>query len=235
MDSVKFWGAFGALVVALGLFPGAVGVAQVTPKWSGLPSNGWFDVAVAFWAVGLLALLRMAWLRTAHLHAEGHRCPDPEAHSERPRRSEDVNRCDEGVASGSLPQGRPFTSAQTSPAVDVISATSGPRVICTLSPLQLTRLYSKGSTDIQSESLVAQYKGQWREVSASVEQVTPQNEYICSVSGKDSDQVSVSLFFEPNAWSSRLQGLMPGDPIRSVGQVRQVTRTQVIFACSELL
>lgn len=235
MDSVNFWGVFGALIAGLGLFPGTLGVAQVTPKWSGLPSNGWFDVALAFWAVGLLALLRMAWLRTAHLHAEGHRCPDPGAHSERPMRPEDIIRRDERVVSGSLPPGRPSTSAQTSPAADVTSATSGPRVTCTLSPLQLTRLYSKGSTDIQSDSLVAQYKGQWREVSAAVEQVTPQNEYIYSVSGKDSDQVSVSLFFEPNAWSSRLQGLMPGDPIRSVGQVHHVNRSQVIFACSELL
>jgi hypothetical protein len=110
MDSVNFWGGFGGLVEALGLFPGAMGVAKVTPKWSGLPSNGWFDVALAFWAVGLLALLRMAWLRTAHLHAEGHRCPDPEAHSERPRRPEDIIRRCEGVVSGSLPPGRPSTS-----------------------------------------------------------------------------------------------------------------------------
>ena len=84
MDSANFWGGFGGLAVALGLFPGAVAVAQA-PDWSVLLPNPWFKLAIACWAVGLLALVRMAWLRTAHLHAEGHRCPDPEAHTERPR------------------------------------------------------------------------------------------------------------------------------------------------------
>lgn len=120
MDSANFWGVFGGLAVALGLFPGTVAVAQVTPDWSVLLSNPWFKVAIGFWAVGVVALLRMAWLRTAHLYAEGHRCPDPEAHT-RPRITEDVVRHD--VASGTLP---PRTSSIPAQAANPITGTPQP-------------------------------------------------------------------------------------------------------------
>ena len=52
MDSVNFWGVFGGLAAALGVVPGTVGVAVVSPKWSGLLSNVWFEIAIACWAVG---------------------------------------------------------------------------------------------------------------------------------------------------------------------------------------
>jgi hypothetical protein len=233
MDSVNFWGIFGALAAALGVVPGAVGAAMVGPKWSGLLSNVWFDIAIACWAVGLLALVRMAWLRTAHLHAEGHRCPDPEAHI-RPEPIEDVVQRDGNTVSA-LPLQVPSASPRTPAAADVKIPTPEPRVMCALSPAQLMRLYSRGATDVQGDSLVAQYKTQWREVSATVEQVIPQNEHVFSVSAKDSDQASVTFFFKPETWASQLQGLMPGDPVRVAGQVRAVGHSQVIFDSCELV
>lgn len=206
---------------------------MVGPKWSGLLSNVWFDVAIACWAVGLLALVRMAWLRTAHLHAEGHRCPDPQAHI-RPGPIEDVVQRD-GNAVSALPLQVPSASPRTPPAADVKISTPEPRVMCALSPAQLIRLYSQGATDVQGDILVAQYKTQWREVSATVEQVIPQNEYVFSVSAKDSDQASVTFFFKPKMWASQLQGLMPGDRVRVAGQVDTVRPFHVVFNACELV
>ena len=233
MDSVNFWGIFGALAAGLGVVSGAVGAGMVGPKWSGLLSNVWFDVAIACWVVGLLALVRMAWLRTAHLHAEGHRCPDPEAHI-RPGPMEDVVRRDGNTVSA-LPLEVPFASPRALAAAGAMIPTPEPRVMCALSSAQLMRLYSQGATDVQGNNLVAQYKTQWREVSATVEQVIPQNEHVFSVSGKDSDQASVTFFFKPKTWASKLHGLMPGDPVRVAGQVDTVRPFQVVFTSCELV
>jgi hypothetical protein len=220
MDSVNFLGIFGALAAALGVVPGAVGAAMVGPKWSGLLSNVWFDIAIACWTIGLLALVRMAWLRTAHLHAEGHRCPDPEAHTHA-RPIEGVVR-QVGNTISALPSQVHFAMPE-------------PREMCALSPKQLIRLYAQGATDVQGDNLVAQYKTQWREVSAAVGAVIPQNEFIWSVAAQDSHQVSVSFFFNPQTWASQLKGLMPDDPIRVVGQVNMVSRSQVILKSCELV
>jgi nucleoside-diphosphate-sugar epimerase len=79
---------------------------------------------------------------------------------------------------------------------------------CPLSPLELTRLFSQGATDAQGEALIAQYQGQWRDVSATVDSVIPQNTFITSVSSTDSDRVTVTFFFLPTTWAARLQGLI---------------------------
>jgi hypothetical protein len=62
-----------------------------------------------------------------------------------------------------------------------------------------------------------------------------QSIYITSVSSKDSDHVTATFFFAPTTWAARLQGLMPNDHIRVVGQVNHVTMTQVIFDSCELV
>jgi hypothetical protein len=233
MDSVNFWGVFGGLAAALGVVPGAVGVGIVSPKWSGLLSNVWFDIAIACWAVGLLALVRMAWLRTAHLHAEGHRCPDPEAHT-RARPIADVVRHD-GNPVSALPLQVPSALPRTPAAANAKTPTPEPRVMCALSPKQLARLYSQGATEVQGDNLVARYKTQWREVSATVGKVIPQNEYVFSVTGEDSEQTSVTFFFKPKIWAPQLHGLMPGDPVRVAGQVDTVRDSHVIFNSCELV
>jgi hypothetical protein len=115
------------------------------------------------------------------------------------------------------------------------AAEPGPRVMCPLSPMELTRLFARGETQLQGESLVAQYKDQWRQVSATVEEVIQQNDYVISVSGKDSDQVTVTFFFKPDQWAARLRGLMRGDPVSVIGQVNLVDRSHVIFNHSELV
>jgi hypothetical protein len=81
---------------------------------------------------------------------------------------------------------------------------------------------------------MAQYKGQWRDVSAAVDTVVPQSMYITSVSSKDADHVTVTFFFAPSTWAARLQGLMPNDQIKVIGQVLRVTQGQVIFDNCEL-
>jgi hypothetical protein len=234
MDSVNFWGIFGALAAGLGVVPGAVAVAVVSPKWSRLLSNVWFDIAIAFWAVGVLALLRMAWLRTAHLHAEGHRCPDPEAHTHtQPRLG--VVRNEINIES-TLPLKVPPPVAPRSPVtVDAKIPTAEPRVMCALSPKELMRLHALGATAAQGESLIAPYKTQWREVSAVVEEVIPQNEVVFSVNGKDSEQAAVIFFFDPGIWAPQLQGLMPNDPVRVVGSVGAVTNYHVLFKSCEFV
>jgi hypothetical protein len=118
---------------------------------------------------------------------------------------------------------------------EILTATAEPRVMCPLSPMELTRLFSRGETQLQGESLVAQYKDQWRQVSATVEQVTRHNDYVVSVSGKDSDQVTVTFFFKPDQWAARLQGLMRGDPVSAIGQVDLVDQSHVIFNHCELV
>jgi hypothetical protein len=232
MDSVNFWGIFGALAAGLGVVPGAVALAVVSPKWSGLLSNVWFDIAIAFWSLGVLAFLRMAWLRTAHLHAEGHRCPDPEAHTQ-PKPGVVQHK---GNVESTLPlQVLPSAAPQSPVTADAEIPTAEPRVMCALNPKELMRLHARGATAAQGDSLIAQYKTQWREVSAVVEEVIPQNDVVLSVSGKDSEQASVSFFFSPRTWASQLQGLMPDDSIRVAGSVAAVSNYQVIFKSCELI
>ena len=144
------------------------------------------------------------------------------------------------------PPARPESShppARRAPQADVPesagsdeAAGSEPRVTCSLGPKELIRLYSLGSTDAQGKKLIAQYKEQWREVSAAVEQVgtTLSGSSLC-VSCKDPDQVPVAFLFEPDAWSARLVGLMLGDQIKAVGRVCFVSRIMVIFDCCELV
>jgi hypothetical protein len=109
--------------------------------------------------------------------------------------------------------------------------------MCPLTPMELTRLFSQGETQLQGESLVAEYKDQWRQVSATVEEVIRQNEYVISVRGKDSDsdQVTVTFFFKPDKWAARLQGLMRGDLVAANGQVDHVAKSHVIFNNCELV
>jgi hypothetical protein len=114
-------------------------------------------------------------------------------------------------------------------AAEILTATSEPRVMCPLSPMELTRLFSRGETQLQGESLVAEFKTQWRDVSATVEQVVRQNDYVISVSGKDPDQVTVTFFFQPDPWAARLRGLMSGDPVSAIGQIDLVDQAHVIF------
>lgn len=118
---------------------------------------------------------------------------------------------------------------------EILTAASERRVMCPLSPMELTRLFSRGETQLQGESLVAQYKEQWRRVSATVEEVIRQNEYVISVSGKDSEQVTVTFFFKPDQWAVRLKGLMRGDPVSAIGQVDLVDQSHVIFNHCELV
>ena len=72
-------------------------------------------------------------------------------------------------------------------------------------------------------------------MSATVETVIPQNKYVLSVLAKDSEQVSVTFFFEPKKWASQLQGIMPGDPVRVAGQVDIVRGYHVVFTSCELI
>lgn len=153
-----------------------------------------------------------------------------------------LQRLADTVAPPATPEASQPPARQASLGVDVpentsaiLTATSEPRVMCPLSPMQLTRLFSQGATELQSESLVTQYRGQWRQVSATVEQVVRQNEYVISVSGKDSEQVTVTLFFKPTQWAARLQGLMRGDPVSAIGQVDLVDQSHVIFNHCELV
>lgn len=148
------------------------------------------------------------------------------------------------VAPPAAPETSQRPALQTSRGSDVSeniskipAATSEPRVMCPLSPMELTRLFSRGETQLQGESLVAQYKDHWRQVSATVEQVIQQNDYVISVSGKDSDsdQVTVTFFFKPDQWVARLQGLMRGDPVSAIGQVDLVDKSHVIFNRCELV
>jgi hypothetical protein len=108
-----------------------------------------------------------------------------------------------------------------------------PRAMCPLSPKELMRLYSQGATELQGESLVAQYKGQWREVPATVELVTPQNEIVFTVTAKDSDEVSVIFLFRV-VWTARFKGIEIGDEIRVMGRVTKVT-SAVFFDHCELI
>lgn len=116
---------------------------------------------------------------------------------------------------------------------EILTATPEPRLVCPLSPKELIRLFSQGATELQGESLVGQYKTQWREVSATVELVTPQNEIVFSVSAKDSDEVSVVFLFSV-IWVARFQGIETGDEIRTIGRVAKVTSSHVVFDRSEL-
>jgi hypothetical protein len=149
-------------------------------------------------------------------------------------------------ANTAAPSARPepiHPPARRASQTDVLANTGGdetaqsePRVTCPLSPKELIRLFALGSTDVQGKKLIAQYKEQWREVSATVGQVeTTVSGSSLYVSCKDSDQMAVGFFFEPNVWGARLAGLMPGDKIKATGQVYFVNRIMVIFDCCELV
>jgi hypothetical protein len=153
-----------------------------------------------------------------------------------------LQRLTDTVAPPAIPETSQPPALQTSQGVCVPeetgespTATPEPRVMCPLSPMELTRLFSRGETQLQGESLVAQYKEQWRQVSATVEEAIRQNDYVISVSGKDSDQVTVTFLFKPDQWAGRLKGLMRGDPVSATGQVVDVAQSQVIFNHCELV
>jgi len=78
-DSANFWVALGAAVVLASSIPLGIGVAR-TPHDQTLWSCGWFIAGVGIFAIGALMLLWSLVLFLAHRHAEGHMCPNPEAH-----------------------------------------------------------------------------------------------------------------------------------------------------------
>jgi hypothetical protein len=117
----------------------------------------------------------------------------------------------------------------------VVAASPANRVMCALSPKRLVELYCLGATDVQGDSQVAQYEGQWREISGTVREVKRLSRLVISVDCTDSDQVHLSLFFDPNAWAAHVHGLMPSDPIKAVGQVIGVSPSSVILDNCELV
>lgn len=224
-DSATFWLAVGAIVTVLAALPGAVGIAEVQPHWADLWSNGWFRLAIGGELLGITALCWSLILFMAHRHVEWHQrhaCPDHQAHQTTAINAASATASEPALSAGLFAKQQPGQVIAT------------PRVMCALGPLGLTQLFSRGATDVQGESLVAKYRGQWREVSATVAQVKVEFEALTSASGKDSDQVWVDFFFDPNVWGDRLHALAPGDPITVLGQVRRVTKVQVIFDGCEL-
>jgi tRNA_anti-like len=227
------WGALGvALALAFGI-PSliAIGHYKGTPWWAvpGLVVAAIFFLAALFFFVA-------PWLAKRASRAE----PAPRPGDDPPAQKAPPDQEANTFAPPASPEPSHPPALRSSRA-DVPENTSGnetarsePRVMCPLSPKELTRLFSQGATELQGESLVAQYKGQWRQVSATVEQVTRQNEYVISVNGKDSEQVSVTFFFKPAQWAARLQGLMRGDPVSAIGQVDLVNQSHVIFNHCEL-
>lgn len=85
-DSAVFWVALAAAVAVIGGILMGAGVAR-TQQGHDLWSSGWFIAGVAVTGMGVLMLLYALVLFLAHRHAEGHMCPDPDAHragSDRP-------------------------------------------------------------------------------------------------------------------------------------------------------
>ncbi len=78
-DRAQFWVLFTGAVGLIGGIFTAIGVAR-TPAGHELWSEGWFVVGIGAIFVGVLCLLWGLVLFLAHRHAEGHMCPDPDAH-----------------------------------------------------------------------------------------------------------------------------------------------------------
>ena len=109
------------------------------------------------------------------------------------------------------------------------------RTWCVLSPAQLLRLFNEGATQLQSQSLVETYITQWRLVAGTVTGVEKLNVAVSNVDCKDSDQTTVSLFFDPDRWDAMLRSLVSGDPIKAYGQILAVHKTMVVFHNCEIV
>jgi len=80
-DRAIFWLALAGAVIVIGGIVGGGGVTQVaTHSGVDLWSNGWFRAGAGIMVAGILMLWWALTLYIAHRHAEGHVCPDPDAH-----------------------------------------------------------------------------------------------------------------------------------------------------------
>jgi hypothetical protein len=228
------WIAVGGALLSVGVL-GLIGLvvwAQTSPDQH-LLANGWFRAALAFLVIlggvgfyGLAAPFLGLSLPPTRAEPFWHRGRPP---------SWSVRRVK--APAGSVPTfaapsaAPPFPSA--APATP--EKAKAPKQMAKVSPRELVRLKSGAATEIQGDTLIAQYVGQWREASVVVGEVIKQNEYVVSVSGKDSDQTSVTLFFKPDDWADRLSALMPGDSIMALGRIHVVTRSMVLLDDCELV
>lgn len=224
-DSALFWLPLGGAVGVIGAFVAGIGVVKVAAKPNGeLWSNAWFDSGVAGVIVGVGMLLWSLVLYLAHQHVNKHLAEVSSSHPVK------------------LPQpapaptiARPPATAPrltTEPAADSKIST---REACKLSPKELIRLFSQGATEMQASRLVDTYIGLWREVSATVQEVIEPNRVVVYVKCVDTDQASVTFFFDWQLWSGRVGGLMPNDSIRVVGRVDKVSKYHVMFDHCELV
>lgn len=80
-DRALFWLALAGVVMVLGgILVGAGVVLAVAQPAKDVWGNGWFRVGIAVMVLGAVMVWWAFTLYVAHRHAEGHMCPDPEAH-----------------------------------------------------------------------------------------------------------------------------------------------------------
>jgi hypothetical protein len=76
-----FWVALAGVVLVVGGIFVSLGATQVAASpGAHLWANRWFVIGICVMGLGVLALWWALTLYMAHRHAEGHFCPDPEAH-----------------------------------------------------------------------------------------------------------------------------------------------------------
>jgi hypothetical protein len=237
-DSSLFWVGFAAVIVVIGGILIGIGVADVGASASTqLWSDWWFRSGLGCVVLGLVMLWWALTLYFAHRHAEKH----IQAFQLQPLHS----RSDTAQRTSKVPQlptQQQSTPVQSQPQPTASQPTSTPtapttlsnRTLCLLSPKELTRLFNQGATQLQSQSLVETYIGQWRQVVGIVSAVEKLNVVVTSVSCTDTDQIHLSLFFDPATWDVSLRGLMPGDSVKANGELMSVHTHQVVFKNCEL-
>jgi hypothetical protein len=218
-ESALFWMAAAGVFVVIGGVLVGVGIAVRDPN-ANLWLSPWFDVGMA--AV-LLGLGTFGWSLVLFL-----------AHGEADREFRQAMQAAISASSYAEPVAVGTQPVQTSKVI-ATPPPSPAREFCKLSPRELIRLYAKGGTQLQSQTLIEPYMRQWLQVLEMVESVIPQNNVVTSVSGKDADAVTVTFFFDPSRWRAQLLSVMVGDTITAVGQIHLVTGTQVILNECELV
>jgi hypothetical protein len=225
MDSADFWAKVGGLVAALGVFPSAVGVAETSPHWSRLLTNPWFDAGAACEVLAFVALIRVFFLRLAHLHAEAHRCPDPAAH----------------LLPFQQPPLRPFPLVKPDLVPFVQPLDDGPamppqeKTFTDRTPENLTGFFSEGLTDMQVQKLLHPFIGKWMTVAGPVDYVGAKGQVTFADRGVWSERKAVHMFFEGPEWLDRLSMLSPGTHITVIGRIHAVEKTGTTLYDCELV
>ena len=214
-DHAMFWVALGGAVTVVGGIIAGIGANQESNSKADIWQSQFLRWGMGVAALGVIALWWALTLYLAHRHAEGHFCPDPEAHKpERPSVSPAVQ------------------STQSAEEPVPAFANSGPalppaeeeRIFIDLTPEQLTGEF-RDVTSQQGEERVKRYIGKWMRVAGPLGDVTrisdtQRRAYFADRSIFSYNVVRMRFYDKRNI--DRLDVKNVGDPLTVVGRIQGV-------------